>query len=90
MSKDGTGGRLRLVEISEMAGVGNRVDPNGPYQGVPGGGRFATRDGSVQQLPCQQPPWGQLTAVDVNTGEFAWRVPLGMHIETRDVTVQWK
>ena len=20
----------------------------------------------------------------------AWRVPLGMHIETRDVTVQWK
>jgi hypothetical protein len=20
----------------------------------------------------------------------AWRVPLGMHIETRDVTVRWK
>jgi len=27
---------------------------------------------------CQQPPWGQLTAVDVNTGAFAWRVPLGI------------
>ena len=27
---------------------------------------------------CQQPPWGQLTAVNVNTGEFAWRVPLGV------------
>jgi glucose dehydrogenase len=27
--------------------------------------------------PCQQPPWGTLTAVNVNTGEFAWRVPLG-------------
>ena len=27
---------------------------------------------------CQQPPWGQLTAVNVNTGEFAWRVPLGI------------
>ena len=29
-------------------------------------------------MMCQQPPWGQLTAVDVNTGEFAWRVPLGV------------
>ena len=29
-------------------------------------------------MMCQQPPWGQLTAVDVNTGEFAWRVPLGI------------
>jgi glucose dehydrogenase len=27
--------------------------------------------------PCQRPPWGQLTAVNVNTGEFAWQVPLG-------------
>ena len=29
-------------------------------------------------MMCQQPPWGQLTAVDVNTGEFVWRVPLGV------------
>ena len=56
-------------------GVGNRVDPNGPYEGVPGGGRF--RDNATNMM-CQQPPWGQLTAVDVNTGEFAWRVPLGV------------
>jgi quinoprotein glucose dehydrogenase len=27
--------------------------------------------------PCQQPPWGELSAVNVNTGEIAWRVPLG-------------
>jgi quinoprotein glucose dehydrogenase len=27
--------------------------------------------------PCQQPPWGELVAVDVNKGEVAWRVPLG-------------
>jgi quinoprotein glucose dehydrogenase len=59
-------------------GVGNRVDPNAPYRGIPGGGRFSTKDSGTQQLPCQQPPWGQLTAVNVNTGEFAWRVPLGV------------
>jgi quinoprotein glucose dehydrogenase len=59
-------------------GQGNRVDPNGPYEGFPGGGRFSVRGTDAQQLPCQQPPWGQLTAVNVNTGEFAWRVPLGI------------
>ncbi len=59
-------------------GVGNRVDPDGPYEGVAGGGRFSVRGATSQQLPCQQPPWGELTAVNVNTGEFAWRVPLGV------------
>jgi glucose dehydrogenase len=28
--------------------------------------------------PCQKPPWGLFTAVNANTGEFAWRVPLGI------------
>jgi quinoprotein glucose dehydrogenase len=59
-------------------GMGNRVDPDGPYEGVPGGGRFSVPGSDSQQLPCQQPPWGQLTAVNVNTGEFVWRVPLGV------------
>ena len=59
-------------------GTGNRVDPDGPYEGVPVGGRFSVGGPVAQQLPCQQPPWGQLTAVNVNTGEFAWRVPLGV------------
>jgi len=60
---------------AQAAGVGNRVDPNGPYQGIPGGGRFKD---ATSNMMCQQPPWGQLTAVNVNTGEFAWRVPLGV------------
>lgn len=56
-------------------GIGNRLHPDGPYQGVPGGGRFKDE---ASNMFCQQPPWGQLTAVNVNTGEFAWRVPLGI------------
>jgi quinoprotein glucose dehydrogenase len=59
-------------------GQGNRVDPNGPYEGFPGGGRFSVRGTGTQQLPCQQPPWGELTAVNVNTGEIAWKTPLGV------------
>jgi quinoprotein glucose dehydrogenase len=71
--------RETTAEPARADGQGNRVDPNGPYQGFPGGGRFSIRlENDPQQLPCQQPPWGQLTAVNVNTGEFAWRVPLGI------------
>lgn len=28
--------------------------------------------------PCQKPPWGHLTAIDLNTGEFRWRSVLGV------------
>ena len=28
--------------------------------------------------PCQKPPWGLLTAVNVNTGDIAWQVRLGI------------
>jgi len=28
--------------------------------------------------PCQKPPWESLSAVNVNTGEIAWTVPLGI------------
>ena len=24
--------------------------------------------------PCQKPPWGRLTAIDLNTGDFRWQV----------------
>jgi quinoprotein glucose dehydrogenase len=58
---------------AQAEGVGNRVHPDAPYDSVPGGGRF-----KFQNMYCQQPPWGQLSAVDVNTGEFVWRVTLGV------------
>ena len=37
--------------------------------------------------PCQQPPWGTLNAVDLNSGEMVWRVPLGVvdELEARGV-----
>ena len=30
------------------------------------------------RMPCQKPPWGQLTAVDVATGDIAWRETIGV------------
>ena len=33
---------------------------------------------SGRTMPCQKPPWGRLTAVDTNTGDIAWQIPLGI------------
>jgi len=53
--------------------------------GVDGPGPFHTFSVPVTQAngekgnwPCQKPPWGRLTAVNANTGEFAWQVTLGI------------
>jgi len=38
-------------------------------------GRFSERK---QRLMCQQPPWGTLTAINVDTAEIAWQTTLGV------------
>jgi glucose dehydrogenase len=41
---------------------------------------FAAFSFSADGWPCWAPPWGRLTAVNVNTGDIAWQVPYGdMH-----------
>jgi quinoprotein glucose dehydrogenase len=32
---------------------------------------------SVQRLPLVKPPWGRITAIDLNKGEIAWQVAHG-------------
>ncbi|HEV2483630.1 MAG TPA: PQQ-binding-like beta-propeller repeat protein [Puia sp.] len=34
-----------------------------------------------QGYPATKPPWGTLNAIDLNTGEYIWRVPLGEYPE---------
>ena len=40
---------------------------------------FEDQDG----LPCSAPPWGELIAVNANTGDIAWRVPLGEYADLK-------
>ena len=32
----------------------------------------------AKNLPCNQPPWGRLFAINVNTGDIAWQTTLGV------------
>lgn len=69
----------------------NEVGAVGQMQEQPQGSQTAWRRTSslgeygrfwdANLWPCQKPPWGFLTAVNVNTGEFEWRVPLGINEE---------
>jgi quinoprotein glucose dehydrogenase len=70
-----------FVNMNEDGAIG-QMNPQPPGSPIPyvRSGRFEEyawfRDQNGR--PCQQPPWGTLTAVDLQKGEIAWRVPLGI------------
>lgn len=75
----------RLITVVELvprdsvhAGMrrGNRFDEFGPQAGTPYAMRrrhLLAPDGA----PCNPPPWGTLTAIDLETGRVKWDRPLG-------------
>jgi quinoprotein glucose dehydrogenase len=59
-------------------------DPNAPPPAAGGGGGGGGEGGgtlSIQGLPLVKPPYGQITALDMNKGELVWRIA---HGETPD------
>ena len=57
------------------------VNGKGPFFSfsAPLSGKY-DEEGRAQgpQAPCYKPPWGELVAVNANTGAIAWSVPLGV------------
>ncbi len=57
------------------------VNGKGPFFSfsAPLSGKYDDKGRPVgEQAPCYKPPWAKLTAVDANTGEIKWAVPLGL------------
>ena len=77
-----------IVYVSSQAGIsGISVIPSGTRSDVgyvsgqapgAGGGRGGT---NVQGLPLAKPPYGQISAIDLKTGDILWQTP---HGETPD------
>ena len=70
-----------FVNTNDAGAVGWMVEqPKGSparYKRTGPSGEYA-RFWDPNLWPCQKPPWGLLHAIDVNTGDIAWRVPLGI------------
>jgi quinoprotein glucose dehydrogenase len=67
-----------FVNTLDMGQVTSLIDSDDgplPVERGPVSGRFYEPQ---SRLMCQQPPWGRLTAVDVNSGEIAWQSVLGV------------
>ncbi len=73
--------RYLFVNTNEVGAVGQMVkQPEGSpvaYRRASPAGEYA-RFWDPNMWPCQRPPWGLLNAINVDTGEIAWRVPLGV------------
>ena len=60
------------VSAQDTAGWLSRAVNGSPYEFV---GYERWRDTSG--YPAIKPPWGTLSAIDLNTGDYRWRIPLG-------------
>lgn len=78
--------RLVITNVMNLAQWVRLVPADGPDKikegelGRQKGAPYMMRRGillSPLGVPCNAPPWGEISAVNIDTGELVWRVPLG-------------
>ena len=73
----------RTLYVNSMdVGMLYRMEPRPPGSIIPfrpkGSGTINSRFWDERLNPCQKPPWGFLTAINLDTGDFRWRSVLGV------------
>lgn len=77
------GAIARMVKPAEATGrngLGEDVSANAYIRNgtrAPNGRVIGSFTNPETGWPCVAPPWGELSAVNYNTGEIAWRIPFG-------------
>ena len=79
---------MNLGQVARMEkradGAGGPVPVGMEYKRTsPWGNAYARFWNPETKMPCSSPPFGELVAVDVNSGSVAWRVPLGVFDELK-------
>ncbi len=72
-------GLVQDPKRSDMRYVEGMARPRAAREGAAPGsaGGDSGRGLSVRGLPLVKPPWGRITAIDLNTGDIAWQVAHG-------------
>jgi quinoprotein glucose dehydrogenase len=73
---------VQLIPVEDIETLGDGAAENlmgapGPMAGTP----YAVKQGPVVSpmfTPCNEPPWAEIVAVDLEAGEILWRSPLGV------------
>jgi quinoprotein glucose dehydrogenase len=74
---------VAYIRTGKESGAGKRELGGGPAPGrttpysFTGYNKFLDPDG----YPAIAPPWGTLSAIDMNSGQYLWRIPLGQYPE---------
>jgi glucose dehydrogenase len=81
MQNSGSAGFLEKNPKYNAQTAGTEVEYHRGGAGQYGGFSAPAKDANgkvIGSWPCQKPPWETLSAVNINTGEIAWTVPLGI------------
>jgi quinoprotein glucose dehydrogenase len=68
---------IPATESTPSADASGNADANEMRYQFTGYRKFLDQDG----YPAISPPWGTLNAVDLNTGKYLWKIPLGEYPE---------
>ena len=61
---------MRYLDVSDVAQAASTQEPQYSFTGYR---RFVDPD----HYPAVAPPWGTLSAIDLNTGNYLWKIPFG-------------
>jgi quinoprotein glucose dehydrogenase len=69
---------MNLGQVARMQEGKDRAGGVTYVRATPWGGAVGRFWNPENKIPCSAPPFGELVAVNVNTGDVAWKVPIGV------------